>query len=208
MDFVSARANMLESQVRTNDVTDIEIQDAMRAAPRERLVPPSKAFAAYAEVEVETAPGRWLMKPRDIGKLLQAARPRSGETALALAAPYAAMVLARMGLTVTAQDADARADATVRLALEGEGVACRVADFDKIEGRYDVIVCEHAVTEAPTAWLDALADGGRLAVVQRDGPVGKARLFVRTAQGVSSREVFDSTPPMLAGFEKAPTFEF
>ena len=96
MDFSSARYNMVESQVRTNDVTDLGIQDAMRTVPRERFCAPARSFSAYAEVEAEICPGRWLMKPRDIAKLLQAAKPKSGERALCLAAPYAAAVLAHM----------------------------------------------------------------------------------------------------------------
>ena len=34
MDFTSARQNMVDSQVRTNDVPDLHIQEAMAAIPR------------------------------------------------------------------------------------------------------------------------------------------------------------------------------
>src|SRR5437899_6754890 len=58
-DFAAARLNMVESQVRPADVTDVRIHDAMRELPRERFVPPAKAYLAYADIEVEYAPGRW-----------------------------------------------------------------------------------------------------------------------------------------------------
>ena len=118
MDFTAARTNMVESQVRTNDVTGLELQHAMRNVAREQFCAPARAFAAYAEADVEIAPGRSLMKPRDIGKLLQAAAPRASERALALAAPYAAAVLAKMGLNVTAQEGDA-----VEVPVEPPGAA-------------------------------------------------------------------------------------
>src|SRR5207253_2599355 len=89
-----------------NDVTDIRIQDAMRDLPRESFAPAGKAYLAYADAEVEYAPGRVLLTPRDVSKLLQALRPMPGERALAIAAPYAAAVLERLGLTVTRQDGD------------------------------------------------------------------------------------------------------
>jgi protein-L-isoaspartate(D-aspartate) O-methyltransferase len=38
------------------------------------------------------------MPPRDVAKLLQAVRPYAGERALAIAAPYAAAIMARMGV--------------------------------------------------------------------------------------------------------------
>jgi protein-L-isoaspartate(D-aspartate) O-methyltransferase len=209
MDFTAARMNMVESQVRTSDVTGLELQHAMRNVARERFCAPARAFAAYAEADVEVAPGRALMKPRDIGKLLQNAAPRAGEKALAIAAPYAAAVMASMGLDVTAQEGDARASAVVEQGLKERGVELVTQELTRPAGEgYDLIVCEAAVAEVPQAWLDALKPGGRLAVVLRDGPVGKARLFLRGDGFASSRELFDSTPPMLAGFERTPTFQF
>lgn len=187
-DYTAARLNMVESQVRTADVTDVRIHDVMRAFPRETLVPPDKAYQAYADAAVDYAPGRALLKPRDVGKLLQAAAPVAGERALAIAAPYAAAVLQGLGVEVSRQD-----DGDLKTAIG--------ADFD-------LIVVEGAVSRAPEAWLRALAVGGRLAVVERDGPVGHACLYVRNADGFGRRSLFDSTPPMLAGFEAQQGFAF
>jgi protein-L-isoaspartate(D-aspartate) O-methyltransferase len=130
-----------------------------------------------------------MLRPRDVGKLLQGLRPRSGDRALAIAAPYAAAVLEAAGLTVTRLlDGD----------LRGE--------LPQAEGGYEVIVCEGAVARAPDSWLAALAVGGRLGVVERNGPVGQAMLYLRSAQAIGARPLFDSTPPLLAGFE--PALEF
>jgi protein-L-isoaspartate(D-aspartate) O-methyltransferase len=206
---------MVNTQVRTNDVTDLDLIEAMRAVPRERYCAPARAFAAYADAEPEICPGRWLMRPRDVAKLLQAARPVPGERALAIAGPYAAAVLAHVGLEVTAQEGDARASAVVGPPLGEAGVVSVTTDLKTPEGSgWDLIVCEGAVAQAPEAWLMALRPGGRLAVVLRDGPVGKARLFVRLEEsggkegGSTSREVFDATPPVLQGFERQPVFQF
>ena len=97
-DLAAARLNMVESQVRPSDVTDIRLHDAMRELARESFLPPGKAYLAYADIEAEYAPGRSLLKPRDVAKLLQAVRPMPGERALAIAAPYAAAMLERLGL--------------------------------------------------------------------------------------------------------------
>ena len=161
-DYGSARENMVENQVRTNDVTDLTIQDAMRALPRERFCAPGKAYLAYAESTVEYAPGWFLMEPRDVAKLLHAIRPRPGERALAICGPYAAAVLARIGLDVT----------------------LRVPEGD----------CLSAVQAA-------LADEGVRVVAGDPGGAGDDGLLAR-------REVFDSTPPLLPGFETVRGFAF
>ena len=45
-------------------------------------------------------------------------------------------------------------------------------------------------------------------MVERDGPVGKARLYVHAEAGLGAREVFDATRPMLPGFERQAQFAF
>lgn len=185
--FDEARRIMVDSQVRTADVTDLAIQRAMRQAPREVCCPPDKAALAYADTEVEYAPGRWLMRPRDVAKMLQAVGPRPGEMALAIAAPYAAMVLEAIGLKVTRCDDELKTPPG---------------------GGYDVIVCEGSVCECPKTWPAALAEGGRLAVVVRTGAAGRLRLYVKAAGETGFRGVFEAAPPILAGFEPEVGFTF
>jgi protein-L-isoaspartate(D-aspartate) O-methyltransferase len=122
-----------------------------------------------------------------VAKLLQGLAPRAGEQALAIAAPYAAAVLEAMGLVGTRVDGE---------------------DPTAVSGRYQVVVCEGAVTEPPAAWTEALAANGRLGVVVRDGPVGRAMLYVPADGGVGRRDLFDTAPPLMAGFEPKAAFAF
>ncbi|WP_374470095.1 protein-L-isoaspartate O-methyltransferase [Phenylobacterium sp.] len=186
-DLAAARLNMVESQVRTSDVTDVRLHDVMRVLPREQFVPEGKTYLAYADLEVEYAPGRFLMRPRDVAKLLQALRPMPGERALAIAAPYAAAVIEQLGVTVDRVDGE---------------------DLRAVSGQYDCIISEGAVAQAPQEWLSALAPNGRLVVVERDGPVGKAGLYLRTEDGVGRRDLFDAPTPVLKGFEAQHGFAF
>ena len=207
MDNAAARKVMVDSQVRVNDVTDRGLQAALLAVPREKFCAPDRAYAAYAEVEVEITGTRKLMMARDVAKLLQNIDAREGETALAIAGPYAAAVLARMGVTVTAQEADAAVLEVVGEALAEAGVTTVVAPLTEPTGAdWDIIVSEGAVAVRPDAWIAALKVGGRLVVVERNGPNGKAVLYVRGREGVSRRELFESHPPVLAEMTPAPAF--
>ncbi len=207
MEFAAARKVMVDSQVRVNDVTDRALQGALLAVPRERFLPQDRAWSAYAEIEPEIAGGRRLMLARDLSKLLMALDARPGETALAVAAPYAAAVLARLGLATTAQESDAAVFGIVGGVLAEEGVQTVVAPLGMPAGEgYDVIVCEGAIPARPEAWLKVLNVGGRMAVVERTGPAGKAVLYVRGEQGVSRRELFNAAPPMLAELAPIPIF--
>jgi protein-L-isoaspartate(D-aspartate) O-methyltransferase len=62
--------------------------------------------------------------------------------------------------------------------------------------------------KAPSVWFEQLADGGRLAVIERDGPVGRARIYTKARGHVGERAVFEAAPPYLGGFEPEGGFVF
>ena len=73
-DAANARRLMVEGQVRTADVTDSALLDAMQNLPRERFLPPALAQLAYLDGEIPVARGRTLLRPMVLAKLVQAAR--------------------------------------------------------------------------------------------------------------------------------------
>ncbi|MBE7218825.1 MAG: protein-L-isoaspartate O-methyltransferase [Caulobacteraceae bacterium] len=208
-DYQRSRLNMVETQVRVNDVTDHAVQDAMRAVARERLSPPGRQHLAYAEAAIEYAPGWWMAEPRNISKLLQAVRPRPGERALAVAAPYAALVMAEIGCQVTARQPKGAPFAAVEAVLREAGCALEEGDIVDLgdQGPFDIVICEGALVRAPQAWGEALAVEGRLGVFEREGPVGKGRMYLQAADGpLARRELFDATPAWMPGFAPQPAF--
>src|ERR1700743_1746677 len=75
--FSTARQKMVDGQVRTSDVTDYRIIEAMLALPREEFVPENKRALAYLDLDLDVSEGggakRFLVKPALMAKLLQAA---------------------------------------------------------------------------------------------------------------------------------------
>ena len=206
MDFFTARQHMVDSQVRVNDVTHTALISAMRRIERERLCASSQAFCAYAEIAPEVAPERHLIPARDLAKLIQAAHPKAGETALGIYAPYACAVLAEMGLKATALESDARALSVISPYLSELEVACFQDDMSHPKGQFDIIVIEGAVSVVPEAWLKALKEGGRLCVVLRKKALGHASLFTRRGKSFDEKYLFDSPVACLHGYEAQPEF--
>ncbi|MBT3808688.1 MAG: protein-L-isoaspartate O-methyltransferase, partial [Rhodospirillaceae bacterium] len=71
-DFESARRNMVDCQLRPTKVTDIRILDAMGTLPREMFVDKSRQGIAYVDEDIEIAPGRHMMEPVVLARLVQA----------------------------------------------------------------------------------------------------------------------------------------
>lgn len=203
---------MIDSQVRVNDVTDRRLISAMASVAREAFVPAGRRAVAYAELPIETVAGRWLMPARDFSKLVNALQIREGERILDIApgTGYSSAVLARLGSVVALEEGDAAK------AL-GEGLtAAGVTGVDIVSGSlkagapgkgpFDAIFVNGTVEVVPQAWLDQLAEGGRLAVAVAEGGVRRARIYTRAGGKSAWLTPFDSAPPALPGFEKAAEF--
>ena len=214
MDLEAARTAMIDSQVRPNDVTDRRLIGAMSAVPREIFVPASRRASAYADMSVESVPGRHLVAARDFSKLvtIAALRPEDRVLDIAPGTGYSSAVLSRLAASVVALEQD---EAAAKILKDGLATA-GVTGVEVVSGPlkagfpgkapFDVIFVNGAVEEVPAAWLSQLAEGGRLVVAVAEGGVRRARIYTASGGKTAWRTPFDTPMPMLAGFEKASEF--
>jgi protein-L-isoaspartate(D-aspartate) O-methyltransferase len=214
-DYLAQRMNMVESQVRPNDVTDMRIHDAMRTVPRERFVPSARQSAAYTDAPMEVAPGRHLMEPRSFAKLLQLAQiePTDNVLDVGCATGYSTAVLAMLAAKVTGleQDADlirVASDMISGVAKNATIVQGALAEGFKGAAPYDVIFINGAIEVRPETLFGQLAEGGRLVAILKTDTHSRANLFVRDRGRVGARADFDAAAPILAGFRQKAGFVF
>jgi protein-L-isoaspartate(D-aspartate) O-methyltransferase len=215
--LAAARALMVEAQVRTNDVTDLRIIEAMSRLPRERFVPADKRHLAYSDAFVPLSADRSMLDPRGFAKLAQLAEMTEQDRVLDVACGmgYSAAVFATMAREVIGleEDADLNAEAGRAMREFGAGrskiVAGALSEGHAAAAPYDLIFIDGgAVQQIPTVLVDQLRDGGRLVAIFRDGPVGKAHFCVRRGGALSHRVAFDATVPVLKRFERSRSFVF
>jgi protein-L-isoaspartate(D-aspartate) O-methyltransferase len=214
-DFPALRRMMVDGQIRTADVTDRPLIQAMLDVPRERFVPPAQQALAYLDLDLPVGDGtRRLLKPMVLAKMLQALDVSAGDRALDVGCTtgYAATLLARLAGSVVAleEDPGLAAQARVNLAAVGntESIRGRLADGHSAGGPYDAILLEGCVEVEPGRICAQLAEGGRLICIQGAGPAAKATLYRRDGGDITIRGVFDASGPVLPGFEKPPIFAF
>jgi protein-L-isoaspartate(D-aspartate) O-methyltransferase len=218
--FAIARQKMVDGQVRTSDVTDHRVLDAMLTVPREEFVPADRQGMTYLDLDLDVAaaggPQRYLVKPMLTAKLLQAAeiKPTDEMLVVGCATGYAAALAAKLAAKVTATESDPAvqgrakelasklglANVTVRMAAPALG--------DPADGRFDVILLNGA-TEIPLGGLcRQLKEGGRLVGVFATTKPARALIITHTHDDFGSRVLFDSSAPVLPGLERVPEFIF
>ena len=214
--FSSARDHMIESQIRTSDVTDLNVLRAFRSVKREDFVPKAQRALSYGDAHIQLNDGRVMMRPRDFAKMVQAADIAPTDVVLDIACGrgYSSAVLAQLGETVVGLEAtdEAVTKATEQLVDADISNAAVVKGDLKSgaseHGPYNVIFVNGAISEVPKTWLNQLANEGRLVCLVQNGPVGRVCVYTKTGDTIGERVIFDASAPTLPGFTAAPSFVF
>jgi protein-L-isoaspartate(D-aspartate) O-methyltransferase len=220
-DFSTARQKMVDGQVRTSDVTDSRILDAMLALPREEFVPADKRALAYLDLDLDVAEDgsakRFLVKPMLTAKLLQAAELGDSDNVLVVGAAtgYAAALAAKVAGQVTATESDSALCAKGREILHRLGLDGKVR-YEVAESAagapkgapYDAIILNGATEIMPETLCDQLKEGGRLLGVFAITPPSRALIVTRSHGDFGHRTLFDAVAPLLPGLERVPVFVF
>jgi protein-L-isoaspartate(D-aspartate) O-methyltransferase len=235
VDRLNARRVMVDNQIRTFDVTDQAVLAAFERVPRELFVEERDRANAYSDRMLVVGEGkgqRALLVPLVLARLIQALQPRAGEKALDVLGGlgYSAVILAAIGLETTFLEADPTLTEGARVALGKAEELVKVAEFSKAQAKvtvkaaepmlsakavsglpqsgFDVILVNGASECEPKSLFPALAEGGRLGIIAREGNAARAIVYVKSGGIVSPRRVFDAQAPVLPGFMAEPAFVF
>jgi protein-L-isoaspartate(D-aspartate) O-methyltransferase len=214
LDYARARGLMVDGQLRPTKVRDERVLGAMRTLLRESFVPAALADMAYIDDDLEIAPGRFLLKPLVLARLIQLAAPRAGETALVVGAAsgYGASVLAACGAHIIALEEDPALLALARTAVTAPEVTLQqgpLADGWAAHAPYDLVVIEGAVRAIPERIARQVAATGRLvAIIAPPGRGSFAALAEPSAGGLAVRPAFDAAAKLLPSLVPAKTFAF
>ncbi|HKX90773.1 MAG TPA: protein-L-isoaspartate O-methyltransferase, partial [Sphingopyxis sp.] len=148
------RSAMIDSQLRTNDVTDPAVVGAMAAVPREAHVPAAFASVAYMDRAIALGAGRALNAPLVTGRMLVAAAIRPGMRVLIVgsATGYTAALLTALGAEVHAVEEQGELMAAAKAAAANDRinwVAGPLAAGAPDAAPFDRIIVEGAVETLP-----------------------------------------------------------
>jgi protein-L-isoaspartate(D-aspartate) O-methyltransferase len=186
------RLRMVERQLRSRDVGDERLLDAMERVPRELFVPDDVRHRAYDDAALPIGSGQTISQPYMVARICEALSLRGNERVLDVGtgSGYQAAVLAELAREVHTIERLPELAELARRRLADAGYAGRVHVHvgDGTLGLpeqapFDAIAVAAAAPELPQPLYDQLAERGRLVV-----PVGGRRgqqlqLVVRSPEG-------------------------
>ena len=186
MDTLAARQQMVDQQIRTWEVLDPRVLDALSAVPREAFVPPEYRELAFADTPIPIGFGQTMLAPKLQGRILQALGPNATDSALEVGSGTGYLAAALSLLCASTHSIDIHpglveaAVANLR-AVPNARVQFEIRDaFGAAPSReYDVVAVTGSLPVYDTRFERSLRVGGRLFAIVGVAPVMDAILVRR-----------------------------
>lgn len=219
MNVEQARRNMIEQQIRTWEVLDLDILQTLVAVRREAFVPAAYQALAFVDTEIPLPQGENMFSPKLEARLLQEAAVQPHESVLEIGAGsgYMAALLAHHAKHVVTVEIvpELRALAEKNLANYGVGnVSVMLGDAARGwtgsgSQAFDVILISGSLPVMPDAFLHQLSVGGRILAIIGEAPVMSACMITRVSDDAwDTVKLFETSAKALRNAEKPSTFRF
>ena len=216
MDIAAARQQMIDQQVRTWEVLDLRVLDALSQVPRERFVPEAYRALAFADTGVPLPEGQHMLPPKLDGRILQACGIERGVRLLEVGSGsgFLAACCAAMGArveTIELRPTLARLAADNLHAAGCAGVSVTTADAMQFSPRlpYDVVILGASLPIYDARFEGWLAPGGRLfAVVGASAPMTALRVTRVGVDEFARDRLFETEIDPLQNALQSPAFVF
>ena len=216
MDTVAARQQMVDQQIRTWEVLDRRVLDALAAVPREAFVPESYRELAFADAPIPVGFGQSMLAPNIQGRILQALGINASDSALEVGTGTGYLSACLSLLAVATHSIDIYPEFTAAATANLRAVPQARVRFETRDafspaplGEYDVIAVTGSMPVYDARFERALRLGGRLFAVIGSAPVMEAILVRRVDDGEWIREsLFETVIDPLINATPAQGFVF
>jgi len=216
-DLETARFNMVEQQIRPNEVIDVRVLDTLQAVPRERFVADEYVGLAFADIAAPIGEGQQMMTPLQEARMLQALDIHPGDNVLEIGtgSGFVTACLARLGGIVTSYEIHAALSESAAHRLQSlavknvEMVAGDGLNASFAPASFDAVAVTGSLPDYPEFLETLLAPGGRMFVVVGEAPTMTAMLVSRNADGEIWKEnLFETVLPLLENARQPSHFVF
>lgn len=218
-DFLQARYNMMEQQIRPWDVLDQNVLNLVNTTPRELFIPPEYKNLAYADIKIPIGHDQYMLEPRVEARLVQSLEISKLDNILEIGTGtgYTTALLAQLGRSVTSVDYydDFLDQAAFRLkSLNIHNVSlhqgCAAHGWDAGSAyEFDAILINGTLPSIPDSYKQLMNRSGRLlAFTGAEPTIAVIRIRRVGENDWHSETLFEANAPQLLNTECPASFVF
>ena len=214
-DFYKARQEMVDCQIRTADVTNYSILQALSTVAREKFVPYEYPSIAYGETNIFLGKDRYLLEPRIFAKMLELLRVNSNDLVLDIGCGlgYSSAVLSQIAEVVIALEEEfffknaqkLLSETSIENTVIYEGGLTDGINYDE---KVDALIIQGGVQTIPLNIQEQVKKGGRIVAIFLEGGKGECRLGIKKTNSIDWNYGFDAYVPLLSDFSIEKRFIF
>ncbi len=217
MDYETARANMIEQQIRPWNVLEMQTLNALGEIRREDFVPAQYKDLSFADVQIAIGDGEVMLEPKVGARMVEALGLKPAHRILEIGAGtgYLTALAASLCAHVTSIEIDPQlsAQAEINLAMAGITNAALVQgdcfEFCLDPGdhgrQFDGVLLTGSVVEVSQSIRNMINRRGRVVAIEGRHPA--MQVVVYGADG-SRRSLFETCVPRLRNVNDNPSFIF
>lgn len=192
-DFAAEREAMVERQIESRGIRDPKILEAFRSVPRERFLSEDYTELAYGDHPLPIESGQTISQPYVVALMIQAAEIKPGDRVLEVGAGsgYAAAIIGCIASKVVAIERHSELAQVASKRMDRLGYDnVEIVEGDGTKGwpdeaPFDAILAAASGSHVPPAWIEQLADGGR--IVMPVGDPGWVQKLVKVTKGPAGK---------------------
>lgn len=219
---INARNNMIQCQLKPNQILAPTILNAAAQVDRSDFVPNNLKGLAYSDSPIKLSADREMLAPLTTFQLIHFASIKSTDRVLVIGSltGYTLAVLSKIAASVVGVENQPESFEISKELLRSKGISRVKVIFGDLNGGhtslapYDVILIEGGVMEIPPFLLDQLSsDNGRLVTIMRShnkaySNLGQGTLMTKIGEHITPQPIFDAAAKILPGFDTSPRFQF
>ena len=216
MQHSTRKLNMIESQLRPNNIIDENLIAAFEKVQQENFLPDSLQNLSYIDDHIKFSKSSFILKPLIFAKFLNIIKPDLSDVILEVGSGggYTTSILANLVNSVYSIEQDKNIyDLTIKNIKNSKNTNVNVLfsnyrQLNILELKFNKIIVNGTVNADPLNLLDKLNVNGKLICILKDESSSNIYLFNKKPIGYEKLKIMNASSPVLINYIDKEEFNF
>ena len=216
MQHSTRQLNMIESQLRPNNIIDENLILAFQKVKQENFLPEELKKLSYIDDHIRFSKKSFILKPLIFAKFLNILKLESADTVLEIGSGggYTASLLSSLVNNVYSVEEDKDVyDLTIKNIKNNKFIniknfCCNYKQLNIPELKFDKIIINGSVNGDPVNLLEKLKNNGKLICILKVDSFSNIYLYNKKAKGYEKLKITNANAPILINYIDKEEFNF